>query len=75
MRQVLSPVIAGLGSGLTIAVLTGPLLRSLLFHVNPTNPAVLVSAVATVGVAAVCASLGPAHRATRTDPLRALRTD
>jgi predicted permease len=75
MRQALSPVIAGLGSGLTAAVLTGPLLRSLLFHVNPANPAVLVAAVATVGIAAVCACLGPAYRATRTDPLRALRAD
>jgi putative ABC transport system permease protein len=75
MLQALSPVIAGLGSGLTTAVLTGPLLRSLLFHVNPTNPAVLVAAAAAVGIAAVCACLGPAYRATRTDPLRALRAD
>jgi predicted lysophospholipase L1 biosynthesis ABC-type transport system permease subunit len=75
MRQALIPVIAGLSSGLTTAVLTGPLLRSLLFHVNPANPAVLVAAVATVGIAAVCACLGPAYRATRTDPLRALRAD
>lgn len=75
MRQALSPVIAGLGSGLTTAILTGPLLRSLLFHVNPTNPAVLAAAVATVGIAAVCACLGPAYRATRTDPLRALRAE
>jgi len=75
MRQALSPVIAGLASGLTTAVLTGPLLRSLLFHVNPASPAVLVAAVATVGIAAVCACLGPAYRATRTDPLRALRAD
>src|SRR5215831_268066 len=75
MRQALSPVIAGLGSGLITAVLTGPLLRSLLFHVSPTNPAVLVAAVATVGIASVFACLGPAYRATRTDPLRALRAD
>jgi len=75
MRQALSPVIAGLGGGLTTAVLTGPLLRSLLFHVNPTNPAVVMAAVATVGIAAVCACLGPAYRATRTDPLRALRAE
>jgi hypothetical protein len=75
MRQALSPVIAGLVSGLTSAVLAGPLLRSLLFHVSPTNPAVLAAAVAAVGIAAVCACLGPAYRATRTDPLRALRAD
>jgi predicted permease len=75
MRQALIPVIAGLGSGLTTAVLAGPLLRSLLFHVKPTNPAVLAAAVATVGIAAVSACLGPAYRATRTDPLRALRAD
>jgi hypothetical protein len=75
MRQAMSPVVAGLGSGLTIAILTGPLLRPLLFHVNPAEPAVLVTAVATVGIAAACACLGPAYRATRTDPLGALRAD
>jgi putative ABC transport system permease protein len=75
MRQALSPVIAGLGGGLTTAVLMGPLLRSLLFHLKPTNPAVLLAAVATVGIAAVCACLGPAYRATHADPLRALRAD
>jgi putative ABC transport system permease protein len=75
MRQALTPVIAGLGSGLIIALLAGSLLRSLLFHVDPTNPVVLVTAVATVGIAAFCACLGPACRATRTDPMRALRAD
>jgi hypothetical protein len=75
MRQALSPVIVGLGSGLTTSVLAGPLLRSVLFHVNPANPVVLVTAVAAVGIAAVCACLGPAYRATRTDPLQALRAD
>ena len=75
MRRALIPVIAGLGSGLATALLTGPLLRSLLFHVNPTNAAVLVAAVATVGIAAFCACLGPAYRASRTDPLLALHAD
>ena len=75
MREALIPVIAGLGCGLTAAVLTGPLLRSQLFQVDPTNPPVLVAAVTTVGIAAICACLGPAYRATRTDPLRALRAD
>jgi hypothetical protein len=71
----MSLVIAGLAGALTTAVLTAPLLRSQLFHVSPTNPAVLVTAAATVGIAAVCACLGPAYRATRTDPLPALRAD
>jgi predicted permease len=75
VRKALIPVIAGLGSGLTAAVLTAPLLRSQLFRVDPTNWAVLAAAVATVGIAAVCACLGPAYRATRTDPMRALRAD
>jgi predicted lysophospholipase L1 biosynthesis ABC-type transport system permease subunit len=75
MRQALIPVIAGLGSGLIIAVLAGRLLGSLLFHVNPTNPVVLVAAVVTVGIAAFCACLGPAYRASRTDPLLSLRAD
>jgi ABC-type antimicrobial peptide transport system permease subunit len=75
MRQALVPPAAGLAAGLFAAVLASPLLSSLLFQVNPINAAVLVAVSATVGIAAIGACLGPARRATRVDPLRALRAE
>jgi predicted permease len=75
MRHALGPAIAGLAAGLLTAVFAGPLLSSLLFQVNPVNPAVLAAVAATVGIAAVSACLGPARRATRVDPLRTLRAE
>lgn len=75
MRQALSPVLAGLAAGLATAAIAAPLLRSLLFQVNPANPAVLATVAATVAIAAAAACLAPARRATQTDPLFALRTE
>jgi predicted permease len=75
MRQALVPAAAGLAAGLLAAVFAAPLLSSLLFQVNPLNPAVLAAVAVMVGIATVCACLGPARRATRVDPLRALRAE
>jgi hypothetical protein len=40
-----------LAAGLLAAILASPLLRSLLFHVNPINVAMLATVTATVGIA------------------------
>jgi putative ABC transport system permease protein len=75
MRPALGAAMIGLAVGLLGAVVASPLLSSLLFQVNPLNAAVLGAVAATVGIAAICACLGPARRATRIDPLRALRAE
>ncbi len=75
LRQTLGTVMAGLGVGLFTSALAGPLLSSLLFQVNPLNGGVLAAVAATVGMAAFCACIGPARRATRVDPVRALRAE
>jgi ABC-type antimicrobial peptide transport system permease subunit len=45
----------------------------LLYEVNPPDPMVFAAAVAVVAVAATSACAIPALRATRTNPLQALR--
>jgi putative ABC transport system permease protein len=75
MRQALGPPVLGLAFGLFAAVCISPLLRPLLFRVRPINATVLVTVAATVGIAAICACLGPARRATRVDPMRALKVE
>jgi putative ABC transport system permease protein len=72
-RQGLTPVAAGLAVGLLGGLGAGQLLRSVLFQTSPTDPVTLGFTVAVLGIVALIATLGPALRAARLDPLRALR--
>jgi predicted permease len=69
--------LAGLGValGLLIAVAVAPYARDLLFEVSPRDPAVLVIVAVALGATGVLASLLPALRATRVDPVVALRAE
>ena len=65
----------GVAAGLPAVLLASRLLSGLLFGVGPADPAALsISVILLVGVAAV-ASLVPAWRASRVDPMVALRCD
>jgi putative ABC transport system permease protein len=65
--------LAGVAIGLALALVAARVMRGLLFHVSPSDPATFVSvAAALVGIAAL-ASYIPARRATRVDPMIALR--
>lgn len=66
---------AGLVGGVALSLLGTRVLRSMLYHVEPADPGVLVGAL--VGFLAVgwLASVLPARRATRIDPMEALRTE
>ncbi|MGN6593941.1 MAG: ADOP family duplicated permease [Terriglobales bacterium] len=75
VRQALVPVAAGVLAGLAVAFAVGRLLATMLFEVSPTSPAVLAAVAAAVLLAALAACLWPAWRATRTDPLQALRAE
>jgi predicted permease len=66
---------AGLALGLLGALATTRLLSGLLFGVAPTDPATLVAVALVLSATALAASLQPARRATRVDPLAALREE
>ncbi len=67
--------LVGVGLGGAIALIVGPWVKPLLFEESPRDPAVFaVVAVALLGVAAL-ASLIPARRAGRVDPMQALREE
>jgi predicted permease len=73
--QGMTMVGLGILAGAIASLAATRLLRSLLFEVRPSDPVTLLStAVALVGVAAI-AMVVPALRATRVDPIDALRAD
>ena len=71
----LKPVIAGLGIGLVLALALTRLLEGLVYGVSTTDPLTFISLPLLLGVVAFLAGLFPALRATRVDPLEALRVD
>jgi putative ABC transport system permease protein len=66
-------VAIGIGVGLPAAWLASRWVRTLLYDVTPADPASAVAAIAVLGGAALVAAYVPARRASRTDPLVALR--
>jgi hypothetical protein len=72
-RQGMLPVAIGLAIGLGAALAVTPILKSQLVQVSPADPLTLIAASATLIVAATLGCLIPARRATRVDPLVALR--
>jgi putative ABC transport system permease protein len=71
--QGIRPVVAGLLVGIAAALAAGRILSSLLFQVSARDP-LTIGAVAVVLLAvSAAAALAPARRATRVDPMKALR--
>jgi predicted permease len=68
-------VALGLFAGLVASVFLAPLLGTLLVGVSPRDPAVLACAAGVVLLSGLVATLLPAWRAARVDPLIALRSE
>ena len=75
VRQGMRPVIAGAGAGLAVAVALTTLMESLLFGVHAVDPTTYAVALSTLTAIALAACAMPALRATRIDPLIALREE
>jgi predicted permease len=65
----------GLAIGLLSAFAATRVLRSLLYDVQPTDPTTFVSLTVLTGLVALAGTAAPAWRATRVDPLIALKSD
>jgi putative ABC transport system permease protein len=68
-------IAAGTLIGLALSALLGPLLRTVLFGVEPLDPVTFVSVSVVLVLAAAASTAGPAWRAARIDPAVALRTE
>jgi predicted permease len=73
MREALLLVVLGVGIGLAAAKATTRLVSTLLFDLTPTDPLTIALATILMIVVAALASYLPARRASRIDPLEALR--
>jgi putative ABC transport system permease protein len=65
----------GCGIGALAAVFATRLMRTLLFQVDPLDPAVIVLAAVSIFLLALAASVIPARRAASIEPMQALRTE
>jgi predicted lysophospholipase L1 biosynthesis ABC-type transport system permease subunit len=75
LRHAMAPALAGVGIGLLFAYWWSASVRAVLLGIGPHDPWSFAAAAAvTLGIVAL-ASLRPAIRASRVDPIRALRTD
>jgi predicted permease len=73
LRQGLGVIGIGLALGLGISFAGTRLLRDLFVGIKPTDPLTFTSVALLLSIVALLASWIPAHRATRVDPLVALR--
>jgi putative ABC transport system permease protein len=75
MRSGLTLAIAGVALGVAGAIALTRLMRTLLFGVSPGDPMVLAQIGAVLAVVAAVAVWVPARRATKVDPMLALRNE
>jgi putative ABC transport system permease protein len=75
VRQAMLLVAAGVAAGTGLALLLSRTISRMLFSVTPTDPATFASVAALLALVALCASYLPARRATRVDPIVALRSE
>jgi ABC-type antimicrobial peptide transport system permease subunit len=75
LRESAVLVLAGLGIGLPVAWAASKLVASLLYGMNPRDPAMYAAVTALLAVVALLAAWLPARRATRIAPASALRCE
>lgn len=73
LRRGMTLALAGIAIGLVAAVAATRFISTLLFEVKPTDPTTLIAVSILLAVFSFAATFVPARRATRVDPMIALR--
>ena len=75
IAEGLSPTLIGIATGTIGALASAKVLKSLVFGVSASDPLTLVAVATTLALVALMASLVPAYRALRLDPVKVLRAE
>jgi len=75
IREALLLVVAGLAFGTVAALFLSQTMTKMLFSIHPTDPVTFVAVAGILGGVAMLAAYLPARRATRVDPIVALRAE
>jgi ABC-type antimicrobial peptide transport system permease subunit len=75
LKEVTLMVAAGVAIGLPLAFGLSRFVQSQLFALSANDPVALLAAAAILGIVALLAGYLPARRATRVDPMLALRDE
>ena len=75
MREGSIMLLCGVALGLLLAMATGKILSGILYQVGALDPVAFTAAPILLAIAALIATWLPARRATRVNPMRALRTE
>ena len=75
VNQGMKPVVSGLALGIIATFALGRLIAAQLYQVSAYDPVLLGGAIVLLAATALMACLLPARRATRIDPIQALRTE
>jgi len=75
MKEVLMLLVAGLAAGIPAALLSGRFVGSQLYGIQPRDPLIAVLTLLVLAFVVVSAGLVPARKASRIDPILALRCE
>lgn len=75
MRESLALSAGGIVAGIPLALAGAGVVRGLLFGLEPHDPRTLALAIAVLVAVALAAAYPPARRASRVDPVVALRSE
>jgi putative ABC transport system permease protein len=75
IAEAMSPTIAGIAVGAIVALASARVMKNLVFGVSASDPLTLAAVGVTLALVALMASLVPAYRALRVDPVKVLRAN
>jgi len=71
----MKPILLGVGIGFAVALALGRVVASLIYGVRPTDPLTFAAVSSLLVAVGVLATIVPAYRATRVEPVRTLRDE
>jgi ABC-type antimicrobial peptide transport system permease subunit len=75
VMEGMTPALVGIAAGVVAAVGAGTLLEKLVYGVSATDPLTLAGVAGALAIVALIASLVPAYRASRVDPVTVLHAN